>query len=132
MFPEAKSAEMTPNRVRFLYTSVSIQYDTEARQVVVCDASHGERRVIKATKPVLRYHEDGQLHFGSQIAHEIIGPNRHHPAAHTFDDDVLNSILKSAKSSKNLLDVEVHLFHKAAHNRRRRRLQPNGINFVDF
>src|SRR6266496_5194316 len=54
----------------------AIQYDTDARQIVVCNASHSERCVIKAAKSVLRYHENGQLHFGSQIAREIIAPNR--------------------------------------------------------
>src|SRR5439155_18846174 len=69
--------------------------------------------------------------FDGQIAHEIVGTNRHHPAAHSFDQHMLNPTLKSVKSSEDTLDIDVHLLGKAAHNRRCRRLQPDWINFVD-
>ena len=87
--------------------------------------------MIETTEPVLRYHEDRQLHVNRQIAPKIIGSNRDEPAADSFHDDVLHPILKRVKSGQNILDVDVHLFGMAAHNRRRRRPQPNGINIVN-
>src|SRR5439155_6954881 len=69
--------------------------------------------------------------FDGQIAHEIVGTNRHHPTAHSFDQHMLNPTLKSVKSSEDTLDIDVHLLGKAAHNRRCRRLQPDWINFVN-
>ena len=80
-------------------------------------ALHGESRVIKASEPVLRDHQDRQLHRNSQIAGEIVGMNRHDPAAYSFHDDVFNSVLQSVKTNEDMLDIDVHVLHQAAHDR---------------
>jgi hypothetical protein len=58
------------------------------------DAAHVERNMIKATEPILRNHEYRQLHLDGQIAHKIIGTNRHELAANPFDNHTLNPLLK--------------------------------------
>jgi len=95
------------------------------------DASNGERCVIKTPQPILRHDKHGQGHRYGQIAHKIIMMNRHQPAADAFDKHMFNSILKRAKRSQNVFDVDVRPFCQAAHNRRSRGLQPDWINFVD-
>src|SRR5205823_15132136 len=66
-----------------------------------------------------------------QIAHKIIGTNRHQPTADSFNNDVLNSILKSVKRSQDPLEIDAGLLHETANKRRGRRLEPDRVDLLD-
>ena len=67
-----------------LVTQSGNQCDDPSARLVLGNASHGERRVIETTEPVLRDHQDRQLHFDR--------PNR-----------LRSSQTESARASRRLL-----------------------------
>jgi hypothetical protein len=44
---------------------------------------------------------------------------------------VFNPVLKSMKSGEHIFDMNIRFLNQAAHDRRRRRFQPNRIDIFD-
>jgi hypothetical protein len=87
--------------------------------------------VIKAAEPILRHDQDRQIHCSSQVAHKIIRSNGHKPAANSFHNHMLNSILKCMKNGQNTRNVDLGILYDGAHNWRDRGFKPNWVNVVN-
>ena len=87
--------------------------------------------MIQATQPVLDDHDDRQGKFRREIRPRKVAVNWHEPAAGALDDDAGMPLAEFRERVANAREIDRALLDNGRAVRRRGRMQPDGIHFVD-